>query len=308
MKSSPKEHYQVIIIGGGAAGLSAGLWCAELGLDALLLEASDELGGQLLWTYNAIKNHLGIEAENGRELQKIFLKQIESRQFEIQTNSVVSEIDALNKRIKLSGGKNLTADCLVIATGIRRRSLSLENEAKFKGHGLIESGKRDGEKVKGKKVCIVGGGDAALENALILSEFAESVTIIHRRKDFRARPEFVKKVRQNKKINILTETFVTKLFGHENLEGLELKTSTKTFLYPTDFLLLRLGVEPNTELLQEQIDLDKNGYCQIDAHCETSIKNVYAIGDVANPLAPTVSGAVGMGAGIAKIIFQNLKS
>ncbi len=308
MKLTLKEHYQVIIIGGGAAGLSAGLWCAELGLEALLLESAGELGGQLLWTFNAIKNHLGIEAKDGQELQKIFLKQIESRQFEIKTNCQIEEIDVRNRRIKLSNNNYLSADALIIATGIRRRKLGLENEENFNGRGVITSGKRDAEKAAGKKVCVVGGGDAALENALILSEFAENVTLIHRRKDFRARPEFIEKVRQNKKIKILTETTVINLSGTENLEALELKTAGEEFLCPTDFLLLRLGVEPNTELLQGQISLDKNGYCRINAHCETDVRNVYAIGDVANPLAPTVSSAVGMGASVAKIILQNLNS
>lgn len=304
MESIPKKHYQVIIIGGGPAGLSAGFWCAELGLEALLLESADELGGQLLWTYNAIRNHLGIEVENGRELQKVFLKQLESHYFAIKTDCRVVEIDAQNRQVKLNDNSQLSADVIIIATGIRRRKIGLENEEKFKGHGIIESGKRDGEKVRGKKVSVVGGGDAALENALILSEFAEKVTLIHRRRNFRARPEFIEKVQQNEKIEILTETIVTGLIGDKNLEAIELKTKTETHLYQTDFLLLRLGVEPNTEFLRGQIDLDENGYCRIDAHCETNLTNVYAVGDVANPLAPTISGAVGMGASVAKIIAQ----
>lgn len=301
-----KNHYQIIIIGGGPAGLSAGLWSAELGLEAILLESADELGGQLLWTYNSIKNHLGIEAENGRELQNIFLKQIEYRRFEIKRSCQVIEIDVQNKRVKLSDNRYLSADCLVIATGIRRRSLGVENEEKFKGHGILNSGKRDGEKVRGKKVCVVGGGDAALENALILSELAEHVTLIHRRKEFRARPEFVDKVRQNDKIDIFTETSVTKIYGDEHLEGLELNRNSTIFRHQTDFLLLRLGVEPNTELLRGQINLDKNGYCQIDANCETNIKNVYVIGDAASPFSPTISSAVGMGATAIKNFLENL--
>lgn len=306
MKPISKKNFQVIIIGGGAAGLSAGLWSAELGLDALILESANELGGQLLWTYNSIKNHLGIEVENGREMQEIFLKQIESRQLTIKTNCQVIKIDTQNKQVKLADKTTLSANALVIATGIRRRKLSLENEDEFINYGIISSGKGEGEKVFGKSVCIVGGGDAALENALILSEFAKEVTLIHRRKEFRARSEFVEKVKQNKKVKILTETIVTRLIGDKTIEALELKSLTETFIHPTDFLLLRLGVEPNTEILQKQIKLDKNGYCLINASCETNISNVYAIGDVANPLAPTISSAVGMGATAIKSLLQKI--
>lgn len=263
----------------------------------------------MLWTYNAIKNHLGIEVENGRELQKIFLKQIQERQFELQTNCEVVSIDPEKKQVKLKNNEILSANALIISTGVRRRKLDLENEDKLKGHGIIESGKREAEKVAGKIVCIVGGGDAALENALILSEFAKQVILVHRRSDFRGRPEFVEKILKTKNVKILTETAVSKLIGQEYLEAVELQNlnSHQTFIQSTDFLLLRLGVEPNTGMLQGKILLDKNGYCLIDSNCETNSKNIYAIGDVANPLAPTISGAVGMGASVVKVIFERIK-
>jgi len=296
-----KETFEVIIIGGGAAGLSAALWCDELGLSAVLLETENELGGQLLWIYNAIKNHLGIEAQDGRELQRIFQRQLEHRRFIIKTNSRVVKIDAENKQINLASGEILSGRVLILATGIRRRKLNLEGEEKLKGHGILESGQRDAPKVIGKTVCIVGGGDAALENALILSESAEKVILIHRRKEFRARSEFVEKVKQNQKIEILSDSVVTRLVGCEMLEAIEVNNEK---YIPTDALLLRLGVVPNTELFEAQLKLDEAGYCQIDAAHETSQKNVFAIGDVANPLAPTISGAVGMGATAAKIIYE----
>lgn len=303
-----ETDFNVIIIGGGAAGISAALWSAELGLKSLLIESSNELGGQLLWTYNSIKNYLGVEVDNGRELQQIFLKQIEKRKFELRLNCGVAEINTEQKRVQLKNGETFSADALIFATGIRRRKLDLENEDKFQGKGIISSGKRDAEKVKGKTVCIVGGGDAALENALILSEFAENVILVHRRNEFRARKEFIDKVKENEKVKITCESIITKIIGSEKLEAIELQNlkTGQTYIQSADFLLLRLGVEPNTNLLKGKISLDENGYCLIDSHGETSVKNIYAIGDVANPLAPTISGAVGMGASVIKVVYERL--
>ena len=136
-------NYDVIIIGGGAAGISAALWCDELKLNALLLESGAELGGQLLWTHNAIANHLGSPAENGRELRDIFVKQIENRRFIRRWQAEITAVDFSSKSVRLASGENFTAANLIIATGIRRRKLNVEGEEKFEGKGIIESGKRD---------------------------------------------------------------------------------------------------------------------------------------------------------------------
>jgi thioredoxin reductase (NADPH) len=308
IKNQNSQSFDVIIIGGGAAGISAALWCDELGLKALLLESETKLGGQLLRVYNPIKNHLGVEAENGRTLLDIFVRQIAERKFTINYKSEITKADLKEKKVFLKTGETFSARALIIATGVRRRKLGVEGEDEFKGRGIIESGKRDQELVVGKSVCIVGGGDAALENALILSETAARIFLVHRGKIFRARSEFTEKVLANEKVKVLTETFVTKTIGRGNLEALELQNlkTGEIFTLPVQALLIRIGVEPNTELFQGNLNLDKNGYVEINGNCETSIENVFATGDVANPFAPTVSSAVGMGATAAKVIFHNL--
>ncbi len=304
------QSFDVIIIGGGAAGISAAMWCDELGLKALLLESETELGGQLLRVFNPIKNHLGVESENGRALLDIFVSQVTERKFTIHYKSEITKVDLKAKTVFLKNGETFSSQALVIATGVRRRKLGVKGEDKFKGRGIIESGKRDQALVKGKSVCIVGGGDAALENALILSKTAAHIFLVHRSKNFRARSEFTEKVLTNEKVKVLTETVVTKTIGREKLEALELQNlkTTEIFTLPIEALLIRIGVEPNIELFQGNLNLDKNGYIEIDGNCETNVENVFAIGDVANPFAPTVSSAVGMGATAAKVIFHNLNN
>ena len=315
MKSSPKKQnpesripnpqlFDVIIIGGGAAGLSAALWCDELGLSALLLEKEAELGGQLLWTYNAIKNHLGIEAENGLQMRDAFIRQIENRRFSVSLQSEVSQLNLEDKTIWLESGESFSARALIIATGVRRGKLGVEGEDKFKDRGILTSGKRDRNLVRDKRVVIVGGGDAALENALILAEAASEVKVVHRRNNFRARAEFIEAAKKNPKIEFLTETIVRRITGNEQIEAVEMENlqSGKNYLLPADAVLIRIGVKPNTEFLRGKLDLDKHGYIKINSDCETCVKSIFAVGDAANRNAPTVSSAVGMGAAAVKNI------
>ncbi len=299
-------NFDVIIIGGGAAGLSAGLWCDDLGLNALVLESEKEFGGQLLWTHNAIENHLGIKAENGRKLRDVFLKQIETRNFVKHLQSEVKEIDADKKSVLLSNGKSFSAKTLIIATGVRRRKLNIEGEDDFENRGMLSSGKRDKDLVKDKTVIIAGGGDAALENALILSETAAKIFLAHRRNEFRGRSEFIEKIQKLPNVEILFETEITKIAGNENIEIVEIKNlkTAKIEKLRLEAVLIRIGVEPNTDFLRGKIELDKSGYIKIDNVCATNIKGVFAVGDVANLNAPTVSSAVGMGATAVKTIFS----
>ncbi len=303
-------NYDVIIIGGGAAGLSAGLWCDDLGLNALLLESEKEFGGQLLWTHNAIENHLGTKAANGRELRDVFLKQISNRDFVKHLQAEVKEVDLEQKEVFLKNGEHFSAKYLIIATGVRRRKLDIEGENDFENKGLLTSGNRDKDSVKNKNVIIAGGGDAALENAVILSETASKVFLVHRGNEFRARAEFIEQVQNLDNVEILFNTVLTKISGDQRIEAVSLKNlkTDKHQILPVDAVLIRIGVQPNTDFLRGKIDLDKSGYIKTDNLCETNIKGIFAIGDVANPSAPTISSAVGMGATAVKTIISLLKN
>jgi thioredoxin reductase (NADPH) len=297
--------YDVAIIGGGAAGISAACWSAELGLSAVLIESKAELGGQLLSVFNPIKNHLGVETANGREMRDIFVRQMQNFKFDISLDSSVVAVDFDKNFISLCDGKTLYFKALVIATGVRRRKLNINGETEFVGKGIIESGKRDGKTLVGKTVCVIGGGDAALENALILAEFATKVFLIHRRETFRGRNEFLRQISTNPKIEILRNTQIVEIIGNNRVEAVKLKNNTE-FILPTDAIVFRLGVEPNTQLFRDKIESDEFGYIKIDGNCETKLRNIFAVGDVANRLSPTISSAVGAGTTAAKVIWERL--
>lgn len=304
-----RKEFDVIIIGGGVAGISAALWCDELELDAILLESGSELGGQLLWTFNAIENHLGVKAENGKQMRDIFLAQIKQRKFTLSLDSRVEKVDLEKKLVAINNGEKFQAKSVVIATGVSRRKLNVKGEKKFQGKGIISSGKRDGKLVTGKTVAVIGGGDAAFENALILSEFASKVLLINRSVDFKARSEFVSEVRENPKIEILVNTIVSEIIGAGNVESIKLKNreTNQIFNQSIDFIITRIGVEPNTKEFQEQIETDEKGYIKVNSSGQTNLENIYAIGDVANPLSPTISSAAGMGSTAVKAILSKQK-
>lgn len=310
MESNKIKTTDVIIIGGGPAGISAAIWCNELGLSAVLFEGNTELGGQLLWTYNEINNYPGISASNGRELRDIFLKHALLQNLNFVTGNKILKVDLSKKEAVLESGEIYSSRAMIIATGIRRRKLTVEGEEEFIGKGILESGKRDSGLVAGKRVCVVGGGDAALENALIVAETAASVTLLHRSDRFTARDEFLEKARTNKKIKILTNSKVERITGDQSLNSIEildLKTG-ESRVCPADNLLIRIGVEPNAELFSGQIEQNEKGYVKVDAECRTSLANVFAIGDVANPVSPTIATAVGTGATAAKAAYSCLKN
>ncbi|HEX8070341.1 MAG TPA: FAD-dependent oxidoreductase [Pyrinomonadaceae bacterium] len=299
----------VIIIGAGPAGLAAALWCDELGLDALVLEAEAEIGGQLLRVCNPIENHLGARAADGRALRDAFAAQVEGAEFDLWTNVEVERVDLTAKRVALRSGEELQAICLVLATGVRRRRLDVPGAAEFAGRGVLESGVRDRDEYAGEDVCVVGGGDAAVENALLLAEVCPTVTLVHRGAQLGARPEFVERLRGEHCVTVFLESELTRVLGGARVEAVEIKRrgAIKPFQLAVRGVLIRIGVEPNTELFREQLQTDARGYVSVTSAQETSVANVFAVGDVAQPLAPTVSGAVGAGATAAKIIAARLQ-
>ena len=302
--------HDVIIIGAGPAGLSTAFWCDELGLDALVLEQSEEIGGQLHRIYNPINNYLGLKARNGEELLGRFTADVDSADFDLWTQTSISSVDLKAKRVALASGEDLQSIALVIATGVRARKLGVPGEKEFAGKGMIESATRDRERFAGQDVCVVGGGDAAVENALLLAEVCPTVTLVHRGKKLRARPEFREKLQSQHCITVFTESVLTRIMGGERVEAVEIQRQQglKPFQLAVRGVLIRIVVEPNTELFREQLETDAGGYIAVNSQQETNVPMVFAVGDVSSPVAPTISGATGAGATAAKVIASRLNT
>lgn len=300
--------HDVIIIGAGPAGLSAALWCDELGLDTLMLEENAEVGGQLLRVYHPIENYLGVRAQNGREMRELFAEQLKDAEFDLWTDVEIESVDLRARRITLRSGEELQTICIIIATGVRRRRLGIPGELELAGRGVMESGVRDRDEFVGQDVCVIGGGDAAVENALLLAQTCPTVTLVHRGKKFSARHEFVERLRGEHCITVFTDANVRRIIGEQAVEAVEIfrNGAIKSFEMAVRGVLIRIGVEPNTELFREQLHVDERGYIVVTGEQETSVSNVFAIGDVSNPLAPTISSATGAGATAAKVIAARL--
>jgi thioredoxin reductase (NADPH) len=300
--------HDVLIIGAGPAGLSAALWCDELGLDTLVLEENEQVGGQLLSIYGPVEDYPGVRANNGREFLERFSESVGEADFDLWTNVEIESVDLKAKRVTLRSGEALPSIAIIIATGVRRRQLGIPGEKEFVGHGIIESANRDRNEVAGKDVCVIGGGDAAAENALLLVDVCPTVTLVHRGKTLRARPTFTQQLQGQHCITVFPESVVTRILGGEKVEAVEIlrKDALQPFQMAVQGVVIRIGVVPNSELFREQLQLDNQGYALVTSQHETNVANVFAIGDVSNPLAPTISGASGAGATAAKVIASRL--
>lgn len=302
--------HDVIIIGAGPAGLSAALWCDQLGLDTLVLEAGAEVGGQLLSIHHEIENYLGCRTASGRELRDLFARQLDEAEFDLWTEVEIESVDLHAKRIVLKSGEELQSISLIIATGVRRKLLGIPGEEELRGRGMIESARRERAAFAGRDVCVIGGGDAAAENALLLAEVCSTVTLVHRSTKLRARAEFVDRLRMNHCVTVFKEAVVRRIIGEREVEGVEIfrRGAIKSFEMAVRGVLVRIGVEPNTELFREQLHVDERGYIVVTGEQETSAGQVFAVGDVSNPLAPAISSATGAGATAAKVIASRLRS
>jgi thioredoxin reductase (NADPH) len=300
--------YDVIIIGGGPAGMSALIWCNSLGLRGVLLEQSPELGGQMTEMYHRVIDYPGSIAENGRELRDHFTDQLDLLRLDYRAGQKIEEVHLSRRRARCDG-KWMQGEAIVIATGARKRRLGIPGEDKFEIRGVSFSATRDHSLYAGKKVSVIGGGDSAVQNSLLLASVCPSVTLIHRSEKYRARPDWLKQAQENPRITIINNTEVRSIEGGERVERLIVADllAREIRTVGTEGVFIRVGVAPNAEMFHGQIDLDEAGFIRTDQRQRTSVEMVYAAGDVCRPLNFSVAAAVGHGAIAAKDIALKMQ-
>lgn len=273
--------YDIIIVGGGPAGLNAALYASRSSLSVLVLEKMPATGGFLL-DIPKIENWLGEKSIAGRELATKFSEHAKAAGAEIRTFVTVmgADLKADPKVVKTNIG-NFEGKSVIIATGTTHRKLGVPGEEEFAGRGVSYCATCDGTFFKGKNVAVVGGGKSALTEALYLAKIAESVTIIHRREEFRADRILIDTVKKEPKIKLLLNSVVTEILGNGSVNLLKVKNvaTEEEKLMPFDGVFIYVGLNPNTALFNG-LDIDENGFIITDKGMMTNIPGVFAAGDV----------------------------
>ena len=294
-----KSHYRVIILGSGAAGLTAGIYAARANLEPLVIEGSQP-GGQLTITTD-VENYPGFaKGIMGPDLMEEFKKQA----LRFGTEMVFGEVTVVNLKQRpfqvIVGKENLTCDSLIVATGATAKLLGIESEKKLMGHGVSACATCDGFFFKDKELAVVGGGDTAMEEATFLTKFADKVTVVHRRDALRASKIMQDRAVKNPKIGFIWDTVVDEVYGDPKAGGVtgvrlkNLKTG-KSEDFKTDGLFIAIGHEPNTKLFVGQLDLDPAGYIVTHDGTKTNVVGVFACGDVQDHVYRQAVTAAGTG-------------
>jgi thioredoxin reductase (NADPH) len=277
------KDYDLIIIGGGPAGLTAAIYAGRYMLKTLVLEKEYYPGGQMLTT-SSLENYPGFDKPiAGQELAERMTRQAKLFGAEI-VKQTISKVDLTPKLKVIQANKTAyKAKAIIIATGAAPKKLNVPGEREFYGKGVSYCAICDAPLYKNKTVAIVGGGNTALEEALHLTYYATKVYLIHRRDEFRADKWLQKEVFQNKKIAIIWNSVVEEIkFDNPNRRGIILfnKKEKKKEELPVDGLFVFIGSIPNTTLFKDQIDLSEDGFIKTDICMKTNLSGVFAAGDV----------------------------
>lgn len=289
--------YDVIIIGAGPAGLTAGMYAARGGLNTVVLELAMP-GGQAAST-EKIENYPGFpEGVNGFELMNLFHKQALTFGVEFIFEEVLKlDLKGNVKKVQ-TNSQTLEARTIIIAAGSKPRLLGVPGEDSFRGRGVSYCATCDGAFFRGKTVVVVGGGDAAIEEGMYLTKFAEQVTIVHRREGFRASQIAIKRAKANPKIKFELSAVVEEIMGSDHVQGVRLKgvQSGEIREIPADGVFIYVGTDPNAQFIEGEIETNEQGYVETNSRLQTNIEGVYAAGDIRNTPLRQVATAVGDGA------------
>ena len=301
MSEKPTKHTKVLIIGSGPAGYTAAVYAARAMLKPILVYGS-EPGGQLTTTTD-VENYPGFaKAIQGPWL----MEQMKEQAHAVGTEMIEDHISSVNLKSKPfeatgDGGQKYTADSIIISTGAQARWLNLKSEQEFRGFGVSACATCDGFFFKDKEVAVVGGGNAAVEEAMFLTKFASKVKLIHRRDKLRAEKLLQTKLIENKKIEIIWDSVVEEVIGDDNpknVKGIKIKNvkTNEVIEMNLDGVFIAIGHDPATQLFKDQLEMDNEGYLVTKSDStETNVPGVFAAGDVKDKVFRQAVTAAGMG-------------
>ena len=301
MNQNPTKHTKVLIIGSGPAGYTAAVYAARAMLKPIMVSGM-EPGGQLTTTTD-VENYPGFaKAIQGPWL----MEQMRDQAKAVGAEMIEDHISSVNLKSKPfeavgDGGQKYTAETIIISTGAQARWLNIESEQTYRGFGVSACATCDGFFFKDKTVAVVGGGNAAVEEAMFLTKFASKVKLIHRRNALRAEKLLQSKLMANKKIEIIWDNVVEEVIGDKdpkNVKGLKIKNvkTNKVEELKIDGLFVAIGHDPATQLFKNQLDMDKEGYLITKTDStQTNIPGVFAAGDVKDKIFRQAVTAAGMG-------------
>jgi thioredoxin reductase (NADPH) len=308
-----KNHFELVILGGGPAGLSAGLYAARARLDHVLIEKG-ATGGQVLLT-DWVDNYPGFpEGISGFDL--VDKMTAHAKRFDLNTlTAEVRQVDLsdhTHKRLILEDGSIISCDSLIICTGARANTLDVPGEHELRGKGVSYCGTCDAPFYRNMHVAVVGGGNTAIQEAEYLTKFASRVTVIHRRNELRATKIVQEIAFGNDKIDFIWNSRVTAIEGHRGVEGLTLVDNTgKTSTLAVDGVFVLIGVTPNNAALPlDLLQADKWGFIPTDSETRTAVSGVMAAGDIRSKAVRQIVNAAGEGATAvlaAEAYLQSLK-
>lgn len=276
-----QNHYDVIVIGGGAAGLTAGIYLSRAKVNTLILNEG-AIGGQMVLTHE-IANYPGVESISGYELARIMKSQAQKFGCTIKSNLKITHLD-LNSEIKKVTVNNkdvYTAHAVIIATGGKSRTIGAPGEEEFKGKGISYCATCDGDFFQDKEIIVVGGGNSALEEAVSLTKYASKVTIVHQFDHFQAFEHYVDEAKKNSKINFIMESKIIEFIGDEKLNKvrIEHQFTHEITEMNIDGVFVFIGYVPNTEKLEGVVELNNWKEIIVDKNLATNLPGVFAAGD-----------------------------
>ena len=290
--------YDLIIIGAGPAGLTAAIYAQRARLNTVVLEKLTP-GGQIILS-EKIENYPGFpEVISAQKLMKQVQKQAENLGTKLKHEEARSiALEDEEKVIHTSGGKKYKTLAVIIATGAETRRLGIKREKEFIGRGISYCATCDAPFFRNQQVAVVGGGNMALQEALYLSKFAEKIYLVHRRGMLRGEKILQERITKNPKIEIIWRSVVDQIYGEEKVKGVKLKNlkTKKTHNLPCSGLFIFVGLKPNTEFVQNILELDEKGFIKTGENLESSRRGIFACGDVRKNLLKQVIVACGEGA------------